>query len=503
MEEEQIKVMSALVDRMNFSGRLGTSHNGNRDYYDVLGYPGQDSLTFNDYWKLYDRNPIAGNIVKKPVFYSWKNNPSIAEDSDEDNDTAFEEDIKTIRKNTKLFHYMKRADKISGIGQFGILVIGTNQGRLNEPLEDNQLNSPEDILYVKPYHQGSVDIKEYYDDETNPKFGEPKFYKVEIEFPDTGQTQTKDVHESRVIHIAENKDESDVIGRPRLKRAYNNLIDLLKVVGGGAETFWLNARNPKQFQPKEDYEFGPGEKEEVQEEIEKFYHELTRWIKTQGIEINELSNDIADPSSSFETITKMLAAAANMPIRILIGNEAGELASSQDERNWLSYIENRRETHVNPEIIEPFVDWAVDKGAVSGPKESYEINWPNLFQLSAAEKAEVLNNVSKSIANMSPSQDVTKLLEDTSLIVDIVEQYTDLNIDRDKMPDQNVSQLVDLTRKLKEDGDMSQKTRLEVLSKVIDEIDVTEEQNRLNDEKQQEYNRVAKDFDLHNEEDDN
>lgn len=441
MKENELKVMSTLIDRMKFGGRLGTSHNGNRNYYDVLGYPEQDTLSFEDYWSWYDRNPIAGDIVKKPVFYSWKNNPTITEDEDEKTNTSFEKDIKNIRENTKLFHYMKRADKISGIGQFGILVIGTSKGKLHEPLEDSQLNGPEDILYVKPYHQGSVDIEEYYDDVTNKKFGDPKFYKVEIEYPDTGQTETKTVHETRVIHIAENKDESDVIGRPRLKRAYNNLIDLLKVVGSGAETFWLNARNPKQFQPKDDYEFGPNEKEDVEEEIEKFYHDLSRWIKTQGIEINELSNEIADPSGNFETIIKMLAAAANMPIRILVGNEAGELASSQDERNWLSYIENRRETHVNPEIIEPFIDWGIKKGAISEPKDNYDINWPNLFQLDANEKSEILKNVSKSLQNMSPSGDVSVLLEDTNTVLNIIEEYTDLNFDREELEVNEVEEL--------------------------------------------------------------
>lgn len=433
LKDEQLKVMSALIDRMSFAGRLGTSHNGERDYYDVFGYPDQDSLTFEDYWNLYDRNPIAGNIVKKPIFYSWKNNPNILEDDDEEDDTQFEADIKTIQENTKLFHYMKRADKISGIGQFGILLIGTSKGQLNEPLEDNELNGPEDILYVKPYHQGSIEIKEYYEDETNKKFGQPKFYKVEIEYPDTGQNQTKTVHESRVIHIAENKDESDVAGRPRLKRAYNNLIDLLKVVGGGAETFWLNARNPKQFQPKEGYNFGPDEKEEVKEEITKFYHELNRWIQTKGIEVNELTNDIADPSGNFETVIKLLASAANMPVRILIGSEAGELASTQDERNWLSYIENRRESHVNPEIIESFIDWGIKKGVISEPKDGYKIKWPNLSQLSATEKSEILEKVSKSLQNMAPSNDVSVLLQDTNAVLNIIEEYTELYFDREEI----------------------------------------------------------------------
>ncbi|MCK8824721.1 anti-CBASS protein Acb1 family protein [Fuchsiella alkaliacetigena] len=493
MSEEAIKAMSALVNRFRFVSRIGTSHNGERDYYDVLGYPGIGGMSFEDYWNMYDRNPIAGNIVEKPVFYSWKNSPKIIED--QDNDTQFEKDIKEIRENTKLFHYMKRADKISGIGQFGILLIGTSQGNLNEPLEDNSLSGPGDILYTKPYHQGSVEIKEYYEDASNKKFGKPKFYNVKIDFPATGQTKTKEVHESRIIHIAEDKDESDVIGRPRLKRAYNNLIDLLKVVGGGAETFWLNARNPKQFQPKEDYDFGPGEKEETEAEIEKFYNKLTRWIKTKGIEINELNNEIADPSSSFETIIKLLAASANMPVRILIGNEAGELASSQDERNWLSYIESRRENYVNPEILEPFVDWCIDKGAISEPEDSYKINWPNLFQLSAKEKSEILSDVSDALSNMSPDQDVTKLLEDATLIVDIIEEYTSLNIDRDKMPDKNVSSLLEITRKLREDQDISQETRLEIIAPLIDGLEVKKELNRLDAEDKKEYNRIKEEMD--------
>ena len=54
--------------------------------------------------------------------------------------------------------------------------------------------------------------------------------------------ETIQVHYTRVIHVAEGLLENDVLGTPRLEPIVNRLIDLEKIVGGGSEIFFLNAR---------------------------------------------------------------------------------------------------------------------------------------------------------------------------------------------------------------------------------------------------------------------
>ena len=65
------------------------------------------------------------------------------------------------------------------------------------------------------------------------------------------------VHASRVIHVAEDILDDEVYGIPRLEPLYNYLDDLLKVVGGSAEMFWLDAKRRLVFSLRDEYTTSP------------------------------------------------------------------------------------------------------------------------------------------------------------------------------------------------------------------------------------------------------
>ncbi|WP_408954742.1 anti-CBASS protein Acb1 family protein [Natroniella sp. ANB-PHB2] len=394
---------SLISARSKLANKAGASFAGERNYYQTLGY--KDELTFEDYWAKYDRQDIAKTIVEKPAKTTWKKKAIIKEqDKKKDDETDFEKDLATVVKNTKLFNKLKRADILSGIGRYGVILLGTadpNGNDFSKPLEKDSLNGPEDVLYLSVYSEGSAKINQWETDQTNRRFGNPKFYKIDL----TGDDPPKGfkagnviVHHSRVIHLAEGLLENEVLGTPRLKNVYNLLDDLMKIVGGSAETYWKNASNKYHADVREEYDIDLGK---LDEQIDELVHNLRDYIGTKGVDINTLTTNIEDPSNPFDIIISLISAVTGIPKRILLGSERGELASSQDERNWVEKINERRANYAQPLILEPLIEKLIEIGAVSQPETGFEVEWPNLFELNEMEESERVLNYARAINQYS------------------------------------------------------------------------------------------------------
>ncbi len=61
---------SALVERARLAANLGKQFDGDRDLYQVLGYP--QAIAFNDYLGRYRRQDIAKRIVNRPAQDTWR-----------------------------------------------------------------------------------------------------------------------------------------------------------------------------------------------------------------------------------------------------------------------------------------------------------------------------------------------------------------------------------------------------------------------------------------------
>jgi hypothetical protein len=105
--------------------------------------------------------------------------------------------------------------------------------------------------------------------------------------------------------------------------------------------------------------------------------------------VQDLGSDVVDPSGLFGIIISLIAAARGIPQRILIGSERGELASSQDMRNWSNVVMSRRTKFAEPYIVRPFANRLIKWGALPRPKTGkYSIEWANLFTPTELEEAQ-------------------------------------------------------------------------------------------------------------------
>ncbi len=406
----------------NCATGIGVTHGGARDIYQILGY--KKKLEFSDYLWRYERQDIATRVVTAYPSAVWSMKPRVFETKTPGDETAFEKAFANIVIKNKAYHYLTRADKLSGIGRFGIVVLGFADNRaLNTPLIKS---SGLELIYMRPYHEGSVAIQSYEEDSKNPRYGLPTMYKIKTVIPEISNSNvaqtTKSisdhnqttVHWSRVLHILpELGSENDIYAEPRLKNIYNRLQDVETIAGGGSEMFWRGAFQGMAFKNDEGATMTPESKAALTTEIDNYVNNMQRYLKLQNMDVKQLETAVADPKNHLDMQLTLISAGKGIPKRILYGSERGELASNQDENNWLSRVDERRVDHAELLILRPFIDRLIEYGALPEPETPYTVEWPDLYSASGIDKAKIAE------ANMRALKDYMLLGGDQVIPVDV------------------------------------------------------------------------------------
>lgn len=394
-----LQMNSILLDRMKLAQQLGQQYGGDRNLYTALGYP--TAISYQQFLGKYERQDIAGRIVDLPAKDTWRKPPVIMDvtsNTEEDEPgSPFIQGMKYLIDKRRLWHYMARIDRLSGVGRFGVLLIGAS-GATPLSTELPKMTRPEDVIYLSPYAEGSIQITKTVSDPTSVRFGLPEIYSVNlgIDMP------TEQVHWSRVIHVADDLLEDEVYGQPRMQRAYNLLDDLLKIIGGGAEATWKNMDKGLHADVRDGFDDIPDE-DALTEEIDEYMHGLRRFLRTKGITLTPLGSDVVDPTGLFNAIIGLVAASSDIPQRILLGSERGELASSQDASTWAGQIAERQRNFAEPQLLRPLIDRLVTYGALPAPDGGkYTVEWPSLFELNDLERADLALKMAQAAAAMSP-----------------------------------------------------------------------------------------------------
>jgi hypothetical protein len=119
-----------------------------RDIYEECGYP-KGFIVPQLYQDLYDRSAIAARVVEVITKRCWRTQPTVYEDEDAQDKTAFEQawDELGARINTAaswykdeehspIWEYLQRVDVLAGIGQYGVIFLGIDDGLdLNMPAD--------------------------------------------------------------------------------------------------------------------------------------------------------------------------------------------------------------------------------------------------------------------------------------------------------------------------------------------------------------------------------
>jgi len=390
--------LSMLLGREALASLVGQQYHGVRDIDTVLGYTINPEV--KDFQARYDRRGLASTIVDEPAKTAWRKPPTVKDGSD--GTSEFIKAWVKLRKRLNVYHYMERVDRLSGIGSYGVLLIGSKTGELSEPL--TAVPGPEDIIFLSPFSETYAKIKTYEADTKNPRFGQPVMYRIRVggDLISTRALKTTDVHYTRVIHVAEGLLENEVFGEPRLKKVFNRLEDLDKIVGSSAEGFWQAAAPNFNITPKKDFDLDPTAMSDAADELQKVLHGLQRYIASEGIDIETLNGTIASPKDAFDVVMSLISGKTGIPKRILLGSERGDLASSQDQSNWLGRVSERQEQFCEPKILRALIQRFIDIGALPAPSGGeYGVEWEDLFYLNELEIARVHSLNALAVKNMT------------------------------------------------------------------------------------------------------
>jgi hypothetical protein len=383
-----LRVMgSMLMSRMQFARGVDSTFDGERNFYDALGY--KQSLSAADYRRRFNRGGIARRVVSALPRATWRGGGELIEDQSSTNQTTFEAAWELLDRRLTIWPMLQRADTLAGIGRFAVLFIG-GPGSLEQPLQ--KVSSPDQSAYLAAHSEDNVEISEQdlESDIHNPRYMHPNFYRIKnLAGGSTGGRvllAERKIHYTRILHLADGITDNSLYGTPRLEAVWNYLDDLTKLVGGGSEAFWLRANQGLHVDVDKDLNIAEPELDKLRESVDEYVHNIRRFIRTRGTRVTSLGSEVASFATDVDALITLIAGTSEIPKRILVGSEAGELASTQDRENWSERVADRRAEYAEPFVLRPFVDRMISINALPKPTE-YQVRWPEIRSLSQSERA--------------------------------------------------------------------------------------------------------------------
>jgi hypothetical protein len=285
---------------------------------------------------------------------------------------------------------------------------------LKEPLEPKDGTK---LIYIRAFDEMSAQIVSSEEDKTNPRYGQPTMYSMTFDDrtnytrATTGVcSRTEEVHHTRVIHIADNTNSSQIFGVPRLRSVYNNVLNLRKLIHGSAEMYWKGAFPGLAIETHPSLG-GDVEVDNValKDMMEDYQNGLQRYLSLMGMTAKSLAPQVVDPTPQIDAQLQIICIKLATPKRVFTGSERGELASSQDTKHWNGRLAGRRDMYITLKIIVPFIDRLIQLGILPQP-EQYNIVWPDQESLTEAEQAEIAAKRTEALAKYVMG-DVSAIIE--------------------------------------------------------------------------------------------
>lgn len=394
-------VANTLFTRAAFAasgqGQSGMGQAGQRDLNLILGYP--DEIGLDDYIDLYARNGVAARCVGVYPDECWKVRPTISDETAATESSPFGEGVRALadNPNTNPWQYLHRADVASRVCHYGVLLFGFNDGRrLDQPVAAKtglRLN------FIRVFNQRQARIYKVEGDERKATFGMPAQYQIDFMNPnaatgtesaDAEALMTKTVHADRVLHLADNRLSSEILGQPAMQQVYDYLLDTRKVAGGSAEMFFRNASPGYAFETHPNAIEPDMDREEIEAEFLRFANDFQRYIAIQGMTVKSLAPQVADPSNHLTQQLTLICATLGVPLRVFLGSESGHLASTQDMETWNGRLAGRQNDYLTPFVVRPFFDRLVRFGVLPPPRNGrYRVDWQDLNGMKEKDKADI------------------------------------------------------------------------------------------------------------------
>lgn len=366
------------------------------NHYADFGYP--TALVFDNFYQLWRRNSFANAAISRYVEKTWEENPTFRNDPNPDALNSVEQEVADHFKTIRFWQRLAQADRMSLVGGYSglILRVADNQ-TLSQPVARS--NGIEGIAGVVPIWKNQITVQKWDQDPTSETYNQPLMFQV-TELPIDGQTssRTVEIHPDRLVIWSE---DGTMNSNSLLEPCYNDLLTIEKVMGAGGEGFWKNARSSPVIEVDPDAKLESLAKslgvttdklgDKINEVVEDWQAGFDKMLMLQGMKLEQKGITLPQPGEFVDGPLQAVAASLSIPLKVLVGNQTGERASTEDAQDWARVITSRRINETTPlinEIARRFIMWGVL------PKADWFPMWNDLTEARPSEKVDRASKLS-------------------------------------------------------------------------------------------------------------
>jgi hypothetical protein len=341
--------------------------------YTGLGAEFGQPLTYDNVTFAIKREPVAHRIVfaiAHDIFDNWFTVEPL-EDTDKE---KFNETIQKVLLLLNAKDVFTQAAVFERAYGWSIIVIGYQDKGVT--LKDPVL-LPEKIVSLEAYAPTMILSVQTDKNRQSARFSLPETYKIKI-----AENEEVEVHHSRVIHFATRLLDHPWKGISVLEPVWDDLTVLRNIRWGMGQTM---------------YRYGSGfpvitVKGATKEQIDQYKREwgpltaqTSMWAdENTTIEFKGLAGRALDPEPYYTPIMENISAGTSIPMAILRGAQAGQLAGSEvNEREYFKQISDCQSRY------EPYIMDLIDRLMKTKqiPDTHYRINWLGGFEINPRDKA--------------------------------------------------------------------------------------------------------------------
>lgn len=371
---------------------MGISHGGERDIFDIYGYPRRPDFAY--LYSYATHNDVGSTVTFKIPKSCWRTGFELRNEDEGGGDLILEDEVNKLIERG-LTTVAERADALQRIGKFSILFVGVPDGLDPKEPVGRVLGNALESIYFRAFAFDGIEIYRRDNDPQSERFGLPELYQLQVISRGDNEkdvtTQPIIAHWSRCVHMAETKLDSDIEGIPIMQEVINRILDIDKATGGSSEAYFRNARGKTVFEIDKDFAADLVNNDEAKEKFDtaakKFTNNQQDQIVSVGAQAKSLSTPHQSPRDTVMVAYWGVSGKTGIPIRILTGEGSGQLAGSEDKLAYNGIVADRQLFFCTP-VTKGVLEILDMSGVISLPDEYY-IWWPRQRATTETEEADI------------------------------------------------------------------------------------------------------------------
>lgn len=337
------------------------------------GWP--DKVDFQMLYGIYSRQSLASGAVNKLIAKCWETAPQLIEGEDNATPTTPWDKATAAVAGPMFWRAVKEADKRRLVGRYSLLIL-----RIADNKQWNEEAGTGRLVEMIPVWECDAKAGPLETDTSSLNFNKPQ----------TWTYAGKEIHHSRVFIMGDISEDAIAYLEP----SYNDFVNIEKLLGGVGESFLKNAA--RQMNINFEAEVPLAEIAQAHgvplSGLQEVYNDATRAFNsgsdvamiTQGASVSAMTAMVPDVGKPFDTTVASISAGIDMPTRILIGNQSGERASTEDRAQWNGRCQSRRESDLSIEIY--MLCQQLQKLGAIGNMIRFSVQWTDLTAPTDSDK---------------------------------------------------------------------------------------------------------------------